>query len=104
MQQGSDYSGDLVAIVTYTFTNNSTEDTSFMVSISDKAFQNGVQLDTAVGSGWDSSGSMKELKPGSSTTVQIGYKLDDNSPITIEASELWDFSDEVLLEETFSFE
>lgn len=104
VQQGSDYSGNPVAIATYTFTNNSTEDTSFMVSISDKVFQNGVQLDTAIGSGWDSSGSMKELKPGSSTTVQRGYKLDDNSPITIEASELWDFSDEVLLEETFSFE
>lgn len=104
VQQGTDYSGDPVAIVTYTFTNNSTEDASFMVSISAKAFQNGVQLDTAIGSGWDSSGSMKELKPGSSTTVQMGYELDDNSPITIEASELWDFSDEVLLEETFSFE
>lgn len=104
VQKGTDYSGGPVAIATYTFTNNSTEATSFIVSISAKAFQNGVQLDTAIGSGWDSSGSMKELKPGSSTTVQMGYKLDDNSPLTIEASELWDFSDEVLLEETFSFE
>ena len=97
-----DYQGNPAALVTYTFTNNSDEAKSFMVAIADKAYQNGVQLDTAVISGVDNN-SMKDVKPGATITVQQGFKLDDDSDMTVEVEELFNFrSDELLAEKTFS--
>ena len=64
-------------MVTYTFTNNSDEATSFMVALYPKVFQNGVELGTAVGSDWDSEKYSSDVKPGSSTTVEMGYALED---------------------------
>ena len=39
-------------MVTYTFTNNSDEATSFMVALYPKVFQNGVELGTAIEDGF----------------------------------------------------
>lgn len=97
-----DYQGNPAAVVTYTFTNNSDEATSFMVALYPKVFQNGVELGTAIGSDWDSEKYSSDVKPGSSTTVEMGYALEDMSDITVEVEELLSFSDAVLAEQTFS--
>lgn len=97
-----DYEGNPAAVITYTFTNNSDEATSFMVALYPKVFQNGVELDTAIGSDWDSNKHTSDVKPGSSTTVEIGYALEDMSDVTVEVEELLSFSDTILAEQTFS--
>lgn len=97
-----DYEGNPAAVVTYTFTNNSDEATSFMVALYPKVFQNGVELSTAIGTDWDSEKYSSDVKPGSSTTVEIGYALEDMSDITVEVGELLSFDDAVLAEQTFS--
>ena len=97
-----DYQGNPAAVVTYTFTNNSDEATSFMVALYPKVFQNGVELGTAIGSDWDSEKYSSDVKPGSSTTVEMGYALEDMSDITVEVEELLSFSDAVLAEQTIS--
>ena len=97
-----DYAGEAVAVVTYTFTNNSEDATSFVVALHPEVFQNGVELNMAVGSNWDSETYLSDVKPGSSTTVEIGYQLGDMSDITVEVSELLDFDGTLLAEQTFS--
>ena len=43
----SDYQGNPAIVVTYTWTNNSSDPQMFEVAIDDKAFQNGVELSFA---------------------------------------------------------
>lgn len=99
----TDYSGKQAVVADFTFTNNSTDEATFAVAINCKAFQNGVQLESTWGS-WDSENSLKSIKPGGSLTVQKGFLLDDTSPVTIEASETFDFSNELLVQETYNVE
>ena len=66
-----------------------------------KCFQNGVQCETAIVTGLDSN-YMTEIKPGASTTVQLGYVVPDTSDITVEVTKLISFSNDVLAEKTFS--
>ena len=103
---GADYDGNPAIIVTYSWVNNSDEATSALLSLDEKAFQNGVQLEDAYfldgvdTSGWDS-----EVKPGSGTTFQRGYLLSDTSEVSIEVSDPWDWEgDGLLAEATFSVE
>ncbi|WP_165056155.1 MULTISPECIES: DUF5067 domain-containing protein [unclassified Adlercreutzia] len=98
----TDYAGKPAAVVTYTFTNNSEDATSFMVAIHDQCFQNGVQLELAIVNDLDSSRSMSEIKPGASITIQQAYVLDDQSDLTVECTELISLDDTVLAEATFS--
>lgn len=96
-----DYEGKPAAVVSYTFTNNSDDAVSFAVALNPQVFQNGVQLNTAIGADWDSEKYLSDVKPGASTTVEIGYKLEDESDITVEVTELISFDDTVLAEQTF---
>lgn len=99
----TDYKNNAVVVITYTFTNNSDDSANFMTAISDKVFQNGVELESAIGAGIDSQDSMKDIKPGSSITLQKAYVLDDKeSEIVVECSELFSFDDTLLAEHTFS--
>ena len=65
-------------------------------------FRKLLELGTAIGSDWDSEKYSSDVKPGSSTTVEMGYALEDMSDITVEVEELLSFSDAVLAEQTFS--
>ena len=98
----TDYSGKSAIVVTYTFENASDEAQSFMVAISAKCFQNGVQLAPAIVEDIDAQSTMNDVKPGASTTVQQAYLLDDQSDVTVECSELISFDNEILAEKTFS--
>ncbi len=101
-KQTKDYKGKAAIIVTYTWTNNSDSAKSFITAISDKAFQDGVQLDTAILNDGDTSSSMKEVKPGKSLKVKQAFLLDSKTePVSIECSELISFDEALLAKKTF---
>lgn len=95
------YDGKPCALVTFMFTNNSDEETSFMVAVDAEAYQNGVELDTGIVSGVDGDMS-KHVKPGATVTVQKAYVLDDQSDVTIECTEMFAWDDVILAKATFS--
>lgn len=98
----TDYEGNRAIVVTYTFTNNSNKEAMFSTAISDKAFQNGVELETAINSSWNSgTDQMKTIKTGSTITVSQGFKLVDSSPVTVEVKEMFDFKGAIIAEATF---
>lgn len=85
-----DYDGAPVIVVDFEFTNGSEETTSFMMSTNTQAFQGGVELDSyAYVEEIDSSASMTDLKPGASIDVQVPFTLRDESPVTVEVSEMF---------------
>ena len=98
----TDYQGAPAIIVDYTFTNNSDDANSFAVACSQKAFQNGVQLETAIVSEDLGNGYMAEIKPGATTTARMAYSLTDQSDVTVEVEKLISLDDTVLAEATFS--
>lgn len=98
----TDYEGAPAIIVDYTFTNNSDEDTSLAVACSAQAFQNGVQLESAIVMDDLGNGYMAEIKPGASTQARLAYSLTDQSEVSVEVEELFALEDIVLAETTFS--
>jgi hypothetical protein len=82
---------DPLLIVTYEFTNKSNETTSFFSAISDKAFQNGKELDRKIFvdvEGFDLSTRTQEVKPGETLHVQCAYGLiDTHTDVNIELTE-----------------
>lgn len=99
----TDYEGKSAIVVTYTWTNNSDDAQMFSVAINAQAFQNGVQLSSAVISSgdFDFESALKEIKSGATQTVQLAYALDDQSEVSVECTELISLSDEVLAQKTF---
>ena len=97
-----DYEGNPAMIVDFTFINNSDEATSFAVACSQKAFQNGVELERAIVTDDLGNGYMAEIKPGATTTARIAYALTDESDVTVEVEELFSLDDTMLAEATFS--
>lgn len=91
-----DYEGNPAIVITYEFTNNGAEAANFMFSTSTKAFQDGIELSTAVlmgVDGYDSESSMKDIKTGATITVQNAFLLDsETSPVEIEVTELISFN------------
>lgn len=87
VKSGADYEGKATAILTYEVTNNKSENSNFM-DMTVKAFQNGQQLETAIfmdaPDGYDAGSTMKELQPGATGTITMGYVLTDDSPVSVE--------------------
>ena len=94
--KAADYEGKDAIVITYTWTNNSEETTSAMVSLMEKAFQDGVQLDNAIlydVDGYDPAPYMAEIRPGVSLDVQEAFVLRSGSPVEVEVSDLFGFAD-----------
>ena len=88
---GADYKGNKALVVTYTFTNNSEKAANFMFATRAKAFQNGVELSSAIGvDSVDASNSMKDVKPGATITFNEAYTLTDASEVEVIVTELFD--------------
>ena len=102
VRSGSDYKGNPVAIVTFTWTNNSKEAAAFAYKVYPKCFQNGVECDVAITTDSDSSGYTSEVKPGYGTTFELAYSVEDDSDVTIEVGPLVSAKKEVWVEQTFS--
>lgn len=77
--------GDLCVAVYYQFTNNTGENQEFDLTVSDKAFQNGVELEQSVFHVNDESKlSVMEIQPGVSITVCSGFVLRDESNVELQ--------------------
>ena len=101
---GQDYDGNPVVIVTYTFTNVSSNDAeSYMACCSDDVYQNGVECETAFVTGLEGD-SMAKVKKGASTTFQQAYSITDRSDVEVEVKELWSFDDTLIASAKFQFE
>ncbi len=94
-----DYEGNDAIIVTYDFTNNSEEATSAMTALVIRAYQDGVQLSSAIlmdaPDGYDAENEMKNIKTGATLACQTSFVLSStSSPVEVEAEELFSFSDD----------
>lgn len=97
VRSGNDYNNQPTVLVTYEWTNTTDKNNSFAVLANPKVFQNGRELDTAMyldnPEGYDSGSYLSELQPGATGTVTLGYVLKDDSEITVDVTNLLDFSD-----------
>lgn len=101
---GTDYEGNPVAVVTYTFTNVSSDEAeSYLMSCYTEVYQNGVQCEIAFAEGLEGDSSTK-VKSGASTTFQEAYSITDNSPIEVEVKEAFSWDEAVLASATFNLE
>lgn len=95
-----DYENKSAIVITYSWTNNSEKTTSAEIALMEKAFQDGIQLDTVyVGdsSKFDSDLSFKEIRPGTSLDVQCVFELPNgHSVVEFELSEFLGWSDDVV--------
>ena len=93
------YDGKNAIVITYAFTNNSSEPEAFYTAIETAVFQNGIGLNEAYfltdNDSYSSDNQMKEIKTGATLDVDVAYELNDNSSdIEIEISEYFSFTDE----------
>lgn len=95
-----DYDGNPAIVIDYTWTNNSDETKRADVTILEKAFQDGVQLEAAFiadRSIYDYSTSAKDIRPGTTIDVQCAFTLtSETSNVEFELSELFSFSDDIV--------
>lgn len=95
-----DYEGNPAIVISYIWTNNSEDTTSPMAEVIGSAFQDGIELETAIIADdevYDSGSSMKEVRPGASLEVQAAYVLDsETSVVEFEIEEFLGFSDEMV--------
>lgn len=91
------YDGKDAIIINMEYTNNSEDSQSYMTSIIGKAFQDGVELSSAIimdADAYDAESQMKELKKGASIDVQIAYELSNTtSDVELEVEEFLGMSD-----------
>ena len=96
----NDYAGKPAILIGFSFTNNSEENESVMFALSYKAYQNGVQLDSAIimdNSVYNADDLMKDVQPGASIDVVAAYSLSsETAPVEFEVEEIISFSDEML--------
>lgn len=92
-----DYEGAPIVIVKYTFANNADTADTFMLSISDTVFQNGVSLAKSYfvsnAANYSADSQSREVQPGYSLEVEVAYELiNTTGEITVEISEMFSFS------------
>ncbi|MBQ6524633.1 MAG: DUF5067 domain-containing protein [Atopobiaceae bacterium] len=101
---GQDYDGNPAAIVTYTFTNVSSENAeNFLMACYAQVYQNGVECEPAFVLNLEGDSSTN-VKAGASYTFQQAYSIKDNSPIEIEVKEAFSLDSVMLASATFKFE
>ena len=102
-----DYEDKDVVIVKYVFTNvEDDEPASFSLSISSKAYQNGVELSDAYvlsdDADYSAEDSLKEIKKGATIEVEKAYELDDTeTEIEIEVTDWLSMTEDKIVK-TFS--
>ncbi len=86
------YDGSDVLIIDYSWTNNSKEETAFMYALRDIVYQNGVQCSSisVYIDDVSTSDQMLKIKPGVTNNLKIGYKLQDQTNVTVVITDLMD--------------
>ncbi|KFF31578.1 DUF5067 domain-containing protein [Bifidobacterium bombi] len=103
----NDFDGKPTALVTYQWTNKDTKNSDFITAMRAVVFQNGKELETTFYSsentpqGYDQSSESRELQPGASETTTVAYIVSDNSPLTVEVTDLFG-SDTAKISHTFN--
>ena len=99
----SDYDGNKAIVINYDFTNNSDETVVPLWKTSCRAFQDGIELDSAFifdGSVYDAGIEQKNIRPGVTLTgCQKAYVLISDSPIEFEMGPIWG---DPVLQKTFT--
>lgn len=96
-----DYDGNPAVILTYSWTNNSSETTSPMFSISTAVFQDGIAMDRAIiydDPAYDGGMYATDVRPGTTVDVQEAFELSNTaSPIEVEITEAfsWETPEEI---------
>ena len=93
----TDFDGDDALVATFTYTNNSEENNSFMWAMFYSPMQGGIELENSTifesADSYDYIGedNLKDVAPGSSLNVALTYKLNNmTDPVIISFSELLD--------------
>ena len=98
------YDGKDAIVINMKYTNNSEEAMSYMSSLIGTAYQDGVELSTAIimdDSAYDVESEMKEVKTGTSIDIQVAYELSNTtSDVEFEVEEFLGL-DEAKVEKTF---
>lgn len=87
-----EHDGAKVLVVAANWTNNSDEAAAFDLSISTKAFQDGVQLENAFiydSEDFDFGADSLDIQPGISQDVWLAYELRSSGVVTVQVSDLW---------------
>lgn len=91
-----DYDGNSTVIINYNFTNNSDKSAEADIELEIKAFQDGVELESAYlenSSTYNGDNESKEIKPGITLKCQTAFVTSGTSNVEVEASELISLSD-----------
>ena len=99
----TNYDGGTVLVVEYDFTNFKDDSSSFALSFTDKAYQNGIECDGYVScNGVETQDQLNKIMPGVTYKVAVGYPLNnDTDDVLIRVEKALDFSDDKLvLEQT----
>lgn len=90
------YEGAPCLLVYYDYTNTGEDNSSAMTDCYLKAFQGGVECDTAITSVSNDAmdNYMKEIQPGTTVNVCEAFKITGPSDVTLQASELISLSDD----------
>lgn len=98
----TDSDGNPAIVVTYNWTNNSSETTSAMAKILEKAFQNGVQMKSALILNpdiYDPEESWLSVQPGGSLDVRCAYTLwNDKQDVEFELAEAFSASGDTVVQ------
>jgi hypothetical protein len=102
-----DYEGKSVAVVTFSFTNNSSVASSFEGTFEVYAYQNGIEAEDS----WylsdedydNNNNQYKDIKPGTTIEVKEAFTLNDtSSPLEVEVGQFFSF-DTTKVTKTFTF-
>lgn len=95
-----DHDGSPVFIVSYAWTNGTDETKSSWVCVSPKAFQNGIELESAIfvqDESYSSDMYMADIRPGTTVDIQRAYVLTDpDAPVEFELTEYISFSNKAV--------
>lgn len=93
-----DWTGEDAVLITYEFTNNSSNAISFDVALDARAYQDGIGLETAILDEDTDLWVDVDIKPGVTKEVRKAYVLrDTTTPVEVEISELISFSDDKIV-------
>lgn len=100
------YDSKPAIVITYAFTNNSSESTAFYLAFEDEAFQNDIGLNRAYtlidGDPYNEDNQTKQIKTGATINVDVAYELNDTeSDVVVEVSEYLGWTDDKVTK-TFS--
>ncbi|MDR1464910.1 MAG: DUF5067 domain-containing protein [Oscillospiraceae bacterium] len=93
-RQTTEYTKDELILVTYKWTNNSSNATSFLIALDEKVYQDGIECTSTIAGDGETRKEYADLKPGATLELTLAYELiNTTSPVEVEVGESFSFSD-----------